>query len=311
MYGKPIIVTLRFGAKVNGTTAKSKLTILIEDKFGELTTLSPVPDIKGKDLDRFTDDVVENDSQTFVFTIGEREKENQKPPPDADDVKVHLYITKGVPDLDPFSAKTSKQGHLTIDLVGPDPSKKPSPSSSIPSVIRIAPSPQLLVPAAGYTGGAFHVVITLSEQPKTFTKTHISVAKGLAGDPVPLRAIAAIDGKDTDTTADPATGRDGMHHPYLVRITPKAEDGDLVIKVRAFEDPHQGTVNAEGVVTAKPSNWYRPPLDESDYVEGYDKLTLKLRKAPLDRNLPDMRLSFRKTSVSRKMATSLSLRTPR
>ena len=129
VYGKPIIVTLTFGAKVDRTAAatKNKLTILIEDKFGAVTGLSPVSDITRKDLDPFTKDV-ENDSQTFVFTIGgikyeKDEHDNrvpvyiQEPPPDTDDVKVHLYITKGVPDLDPFSAKTSKQGRLTIDLV--------------------------------------------------------------------------------------------------------------------------------------------------------------------------------------------------
>ena len=270
MYGKPIRVTLRFGAKVDGT--QSKLTILIEDKFGALTGLSPVPEIKRKDLDRFTDDV-QNDSQTFVFTIGEGDT-------DADDVKVQLYIAKGVPDLDPFSPKTSKQDQLTIDLVELDPSEKSPPSSSIPSVIRIATSPQLFVPAAGYTGGAFNVSIILSEQPKTFTKDHISVAKGLADDPVYLGAGAPIDGKDADTAADLATGRDGRHHQYLVRITPKAEDGDLVIKVRAFEDSHKGTVAVDnGAFTAQPAHWYRPSLDESDYVEGYDKLTIKLRKA--------------------------------
>ena len=254
-YGKPIIVTLRFGAKVDGTVAatQNKLTILIEDKFGALTEKSPVLNKIEKAPDF--------NSQTFFFTIGGGATSKN-------DVKVHLYITKGVPDLDPFSAKTSKQGQLTIDLV------EPEPSPSIPSVIRIATSPQLFIPAAGYTGDTFNVIITLSEQPKTFTKDHISVAKGLAGDPAYLGAVTPA-----DTTADASTGRDGRHHQYLVRITPKAEDGNLVIKVRAFEDHHQGTVNAEGVVTAKPANWYRPPFNESNYVEGYDKLTIKLRKA--------------------------------
>ena len=274
VYKKPIVVTLTFGAKVNGTTAKSKLTILIEDKFGALTALSPVPDIKAKDFDRFTPGD-QNDSQTFVFTIpADRMVNNQKVDvTDANDVKVHLYITKGVPDFDPFSTKTSKQGQLTIDLVGPNPTK------SVPTVIRIATTSLLLVPVSGYTGGAFNVAITLSELPKTFTKDHISVAKGIADDPVYLGAIAAMDGKDTDTTADIPTGRDRMHHQYLVRITPKVEDGNLVIKVRAFEDPYKGSVDAEGVVTAQPTNWYLPPANEFGYAEGYDKLTLKLRKA--------------------------------
>ena len=130
-------------------------------------------------------------------------------------------------------------------------------------------------------GVPFNVVITLSEQPKTFTKDHISVAKGIADDPVYLGSGALMDGKDDGTRADPATGRDGRHHQYLVNITPKAEDGALVIKVRAFEDPHKGTVDAYGVVTAEPAHWYRPPFNESDYVEGYDKLTIQLRKAQL------------------------------
>ena len=280
VYGKPIVVTLTFGAKVDGTAAatKSKLTILIEDKFGALTALSPVPTITAKDLDRFTPGD-QNDSQTFVFTIDQKIDSNDStktiPVTDAEDVKVHLYITKGVADLDPFSTKSSRQGHLTIDLVGPNPTK------SVPTVIRIATTPPLLVPVSGYTGGAFNVAITLSELPKTFTKDHISVAKGMADDPVYLGAVTPMDGKDADITADTPTGRDGMPHQFLVRITPKAEDGDLVIKVRAFEDQHKGSVDAEGVVTAQPANWYLPPVNESMYVEGYDRLTLKLRKATL------------------------------
>ena len=269
MYKKPIRGTLTFGAKVDRDTVaiKDKLTILIENEFGAL-----------RGLPTTTTTITRKapfDSQTFDFTIGTQEQ----PPSLENDVKVHLYITKGVPDLDPLSAKTSKQGQLTIDLVRPDP------TPSVPSVIRIATTPKLWVPADGYTGGAFNVAIILSEQPKTFTKDHISVAKGIAGDPVYLGAGTPIDGnKDTDTRADLATGRDDMHHQFLVRITPKAEDGDLVIKVRAFED------------TAQPAHWYQPPLDESDYVEGYDKLTIKLRKAiqtagrevilPTDKRIP-------------------------
>ena len=120
----------------------------------------------------------------------------------------------------------------------------------------------------------------MSEQAKTFTKAHVSVEKGTAGEPIYLGPIARRDGKDTDTTADTATGRDDMHHQYLVRITPKTEDGDLVIKVRAFEDHHKGTVDAFGVVTPQRANRYRPPINEAGYAEGYDKLTIKLRKAP-------------------------------
>ena len=31
-----------------------------------------------------------------------------------------------------------------------------------------------------------------------------------------------------------------MHHQYKVAITPKAEDGDLIVKVNEFEDQVKG-----------------------------------------------------------------------
>ena len=39
---------------------------------------------------------------------------------------------------------------------------------------------------------------------------------------------------------DNATGTDMMHHQYKVAITPKAEDGDLIVKVNEFEDQVKG-----------------------------------------------------------------------
>ena len=146
-YAQPIVVTLHFSEKVDGTAAI--LTILIEDKYGSQTPIT-APDITAKDIDLHTAGP-QNNSQTFVFTIPGATT-------DADDVRVHLHVAAALPDLNPSSDLTSNAGALTIDLVGPDP------AASEPTVIGIETTPKLLIPADGYIGGAFDVVITLSEK---------------------------------------------------------------------------------------------------------------------------------------------------
>ena len=134
-YRAPIVVTLTFGAKVDGTSivgtnvdaaTTSKLQILVENKFGAQRSLlvqtagtgNPVVTmIDAKDIDRFTpnvNSVVQSNSQAFTFTIPTTET-------GVEDVKVHLYVAAGVAELTPGSEKTSKAGALTIDLVGPEP----------------------------------------------------------------------------------------------------------------------------------------------------------------------------------------------
>ena len=100
----------------------STLQILVEDKFGAQTSV-PVggttqsnagvvaTGVTAKDIDRFTGGI-QNNSQAFKFTI-------RAGATTADDVKVHLYVAAGVAELVLGSAKTSKAGALTIDLVGP------------------------------------------------------------------------------------------------------------------------------------------------------------------------------------------------
>ena len=50
-YMQPIVVTLTFGAKVDGTAVTP--TILVEDKFGAQTPVT-APALGMKDIDRFT-----------------------------------------------------------------------------------------------------------------------------------------------------------------------------------------------------------------------------------------------------------------
>ena len=173
IYGQDIVVTLAFGAQVDGT--KATLTIYVEDKFGAQTSVT-APKITAKDINNAITGV-QNDGKTFTFTILAAST-------DADDKKVHLHVAKGVKEIVPLgSAKSSKEGKLTIDLIGTD-------DAAGPTVTNMRLGPGVLVPAGGYTGGPFDVIITLSEKPKAFKAAdHLDVAEATAADPVALPPI--------------------------------------------------------------------------------------------------------------------------
>ena len=246
VYGENVVVTLAFGAIVDGT--KATLTIFVEDKFGAQTSVT-APTITAKDLNSVRAGV-QNDNKTFTFTIPAAAT-------DANDVKVHLHVAKGVAEIVPIgSDRTSKEGKLTIDLVGSD-------AAEDPEVVSIELGPGVLIPAAGYTGGPFDVIITLSEKPKAFTKDHVDVSNATWGDPVELQTQVA------DNMSP--TGRDGMLYPYVLMITPKYENkNDIVVKVKAFED-----------MVLPTSNRYTPPSTEARYRKGTDKLAIKVGKEVL------------------------------
>ena len=250
VYGKDIVVALAFDAQVDGAAATGgpTLTIFVEDKFGAQTSVT-APTITAKDLNSVRAGV-QNDNKVFTFTILAAST-------DADDVKVHLHVTKGVAEIVPLgSAKTSKEGKLTIDLVGSD-------AAGDPEVVSMALGPGVLVPAAGYTGGPFDIIITLSEKPKAFTKDHVDVSNATWGDPVELQTQVA------DNMSP--TGRGGMLYPYVLTITPKYENtNDIVVKVKAFED-----------LVLPISNKYTPPSTEARYRKGTDKLAIKVGKEVL------------------------------
>ena len=60
----------------------------------------------------------------------------------------------------------------------------------------------------------------------------------------------------------PPTGRDNMLHPYSVAITPSYTMDETVVKVNRW----QNAASDPGV--------YKPPVLETDYTEGFDKLTI-------------------------------------
>ena len=181
-YGKDIVVTLAFGAIVDGT--KATLTIYVEDKFGAQTSVT-APDITAKDINSVMAGD-QNDGKTFTFTIPAAST-------DANDKKVHLLVAAGVKEIVPVgSAKSSKEGKLTIDLVGSDAAGK-----LLVTNMRLAPG--VLVPAGGYTGESFDVIITLSEKPKEFKAANLDVAEATAADPVALPPVSEASASDIQT----------------------------------------------------------------------------------------------------------------
>ena len=149
-----------------------------------------------------------------------------------------------------------------------------------PTVISIVRPGDIL---RSVTAATFDVVITLSEQPRKdgFKKDHIDASNATAADPVAIESMRDSQAFDettgnlkTGTAVDnrgQSTGRDGMHHRYVVTITPKYENkDDIVVKVKMFYDQERD-----------PQRSYPPPALESGYVEGMDKLTVKVGKEVL------------------------------
>ena len=99
------------------------------------------------------------------------------------------------------------------------------------------------------TDATFDVLVTLSEMPRKdgFKKDHIDASNATAADPVAIESMRDCQAFDettgnlkTGTAVDnrgQSTGRDGMHHRYVVTITPKYENkNDIVVKVKMFYD---------------------------------------------------------------------------
>ena len=175
-----------------------------------------------------------------------------------------------VPAIAIGDTETSAVADITIYYVDPPVTDETGGVlNTKPRPVRIAFDDDFLVLATGFDGDSFHIIVTLSEQPKEnlFMASHLTVVNGTADSGFYLGAITPIDGADADINADAATGRDGMHHLYFFRITPAAVVGNLVIKLNNFEDQEKPV-----------SNRYIAPLRDIDRVEGFDKLTVKINK---------------------------------
>jgi len=263
-----------FGATADADGDKGGV-VNVYNKFGNLidaTTHTVAVAQRDLDPSEAADDV-RYDGKSYMLTIGGLAPVTSGAVDNLNPVKVEIFLAEGkIDNANPAESKKNKKGSLTVNLVGADP------NPSIPMPVRIALSNNLLVPAAGFTGANFNIIVTLSEEPKEgkFTKDHLDVAKGTAGDGVFLGTKdpdannddTLDDGVDGYTSTVAETGRGRMHYQYLVPITPKNEDGDLVIKLKSFEDQNMPTPNK-----------YSPPTNDLARTEGTDKLTVKIKKA--------------------------------
>ena len=157
-----------------------------------------------------------------------------------------VFRVAEVPAIAIGDTETSAFADITIYYVDPPvPDETGGVPNTEPRPVRIAFDDDFLVLATGFDRDSFHIIVTLSEQPKEnlFTASHLTVVNGTAESGIYLGAIAPIDGADADENVDAATGRDGMHHWYFFTITPAAVVGNLVIKLNDFEDQEKPVSN--------------------------------------------------------------------
>ena len=156
-----------------------------------------------------------------------------------------------VPDV-AADRKNAASNVLTIHYVAEEP------TAADPTVYSIRRASNLLLPLKA---GTENVIILLSEQPREFKKANVSVTEATHVDPVALVAIPEVTGDGGMLS----TGRDNKLYPYVLTITPNyVNTNDIVVKVLTFDD------------MVLPANKYTPHTREDSYVEGTDKLTIKV-----------------------------------
>ena len=264
-----VVVSVTFGKAVDMSTIAAKVELRTTNEFGGLiANLDADPESVGVQVVAVAHKYphrVDGQNFTLTFPVDAAATVKSEIP-----YKSALQV-EGVPAVAIGDTETSAVADITIYYVDPLVTDETGGVlNTDPRPVRIAFADNLLVLASGFTGDRFDIIVTLSEQPKEnlFTASHLTVVNGTADNGVYLGAIAPIDGADADVNADAATGRDGMHHWYLFRITPAAVVGNLVIKLNDFEDQEKPV-----------SNRYIAPPGDITRVEGLDKLTVKINKA--------------------------------
>ena len=212
-----------------------------------------------------------------------------------------VYIKQGgVTAVDPAVAEADRknaEGSVAFDLVrGDGEHVEPGGTASDPYVLGI--STTALRAQVGVTE-PFTVKIRLSEQPKTFTTDHIDVTEGKVTEIIPLEPVEPFAddlseyikavGREANAYFPP-TGRRHLYYNYLVTIEPKFENkNDIVIKVKAFED----LVKSTRFDPNAPYK-YTPPTSENRYVEGDNKLTVKVGKEDLKAKVAGVKFALPK-----------------
>jgi hypothetical protein len=165
-------------------------------------------------------------------------------------------------------SRKNKEASIELHFVGAQPDASSDATADDPKVYKIARAGSDLRPV---TADNFEVLITLSEEPRKdgFKKDHIDVSNATAGDPTLLDMMM-----QTAADATPpmlSSGRDMMLYRYIVVITPKYENkNDIVVKVKSFYDQEKMM-----------PNMYMPPATPALYMEGEEKLTVKVGKENL------------------------------
>ncbi len=272
--------------KDTGIFTHHDVVVLIYNEIGQVfATITGADTVVIEPRDR-------HDGKNYTVTFNTR----QDSPRIEDYNRVLVYIKQGsVTAVDPaVTAADSKnaEGSVAFDLVfsdgqtvAPDgflytdEDQNTGPHVRSPAVYGI--STTVLRARAGVTE-PFEVKIRLSEKPRegTLTTDHINVTEGKATEIFFLGTVdaAVVFGADGDPFIryPPPTGRGPGHiyYDYLVTIEPKFENkNDIVIKVNAFED----LVKPNGIDPNAPYK-YTPPISENEYIEGFDKLTVKVGK---------------------------------
>ena len=274
VYDADIVVTLTFGSAVglanaqatlNTDTTKNLLSVRIVDKDGVVTDLttgdSPVltsASITAKDIN-LNIDGDQTEGKVFQFTISAANT-------DTDDRQILLFIKKGVMEASPLSAKSSKEGSATIDLMGAIAANPDRPN--VVSIQRLRPGSQTVVSAfeEAEVTGAFDVRIVFTELPRkavdgeAFALDDIEVDGGTASSLVVGVPFARLGDGDATYRPHPSegmyvhnitgvlpgvadsgnvpatTGTDAMFHQYRVTITPHRRVDMVKISIKEFHD---------------------------------------------------------------------------
>ena len=216
-----VVVSVTFAKAVDMSTIAAKVELRTTNEFGGLiANLDADSESVGAQVVAVAHKYPHRvDGQNFTLTFpvdATATVKNEIP------YKSALRVAE-VPAIAIGDTETSAVADITIYYVDPPVTDETGGVlNTKPRPVRIAFADNLLVLASGFTGDRFDIIVTLSEQPKEnlFTASHLTVVNGTADSGFYLGAIAPIDGADADVNADAATGRDGMHHWYLFRITP-------------------------------------------------------------------------------------------
>ena len=279
--------------KDTGVFTHHDVAVLIYNETGQVFARRSAPGevvIAPRDSNR-------HDGQNYTITFntrdGTRTGSGADITPDIrDHNRVLVYIKQGsVTAVDPAVAEADSknaEGSVAFDLVSGD-GEFVEAGSVFPYPYVLGISTTSPPARSGFTE-PFEVKIRLSEKPRSFTTDHIDVTEGKATEIIALEPVDPSNDDLSDymraigdeivgnvSPYYPPTGRHHLYYNYLVRIEPKFENkNDIVIKVKEFED------------LVKPTRFhpnapykYTPPSFESQYIEGANKLTVKVGKEVL------------------------------